>query len=406
MKRNHCTETSSTTIDSLPPELIKVVFAFLLRDVITSVWPPIILKIHFANAEGVDSKKAEEKLSIISRVSSQWACLLCETMQEDYSRTSVRTLAKTYHQSDWFMRQVAPVVKDFELEGTSTITDSTVAQFTNCQRWISIFHPQRVSEQGFSHLTNLTHLKMVLSPNDAWRWSLLQHFTKLIALETYLLGEYPVLEIYPSMISLARLSLDYRIISRRGPSDFTQLSRLTNLTDLRIRSHLWHAEDSLRLLTRLVSLKISGVSLTTEIVASVPQIRVLGIGDDCRLLGNLTNLRALHLSGRLQSGLRCASSLTSLQCLVVDDVSSNHLQELSHLTSLTILGLSQCPSIKPEHLSPLTRLCCLTYVNCLGLKDYNSNLPPMMAGNCVSPLIEDFRNNITSASCIAMHNLY
>ena len=359
MKRVYCAEIL-TTIGSLPPELIKVILGFFVQDA-ASIWPSIPVGTNEWGAlyKGPSVNQVNQvatRLFRVCRVSHQWNTMGREVIQEEYVRRQEAYMYQDllFYGSGWIMRQVAPIITSFT-------------------------YVKQIASEGFQCLTNLTCLRAVLNNTPNNSWSLLQHFSRLDRLRVHTYYNMPVLEIYPSMLPITRLILKPQLDCSL---DITQISRLTNLTALKI-GHGWqYGDDSLRVLTRLTSLEIIGERFpASETFAMVPQLRKLS-AMDCHLrhdgLQHLTNLRILDI-GRCFSepgSLKCASSLTSLTCLTVDWIHSDSaIHELSHIASLTILDLTVCPSIRPEHLLPLTRLCYLNHDYCPGLRDYDFNLP-------------------------------
>ena len=361
---------SDTTITSLHPELIKLIFECLLE------WP-----------EEQDTMYSEMAWHLfnISLVSHQWYHIMQETLREEYLNIDCREhddIVKIYYDSDWLVRQVAPLVTHFHPWSDSTIHDSTLSLLTQCRHMDLIFPPVNISNHGLKHLTNLTRLAIGIRENlSNITWSILENLTNLASLRVHF-RDPVTFQVFPSMTSLTDLSIrgnDELLYSM----DFRQLSQLTNITTLEIGN------------TKYCNFFISLTALTTLILPGsmfpsyhrfrmIPQLRFLGVRSmymDCENLVCLTNLRILVLS---RPGIpapildfHMLSGLTSLQCLVISDRIGDNTQAISLLTSLTFLDIERCHFILPSHLSPLVNLRYFTQTQCKGLESYSCRLPSL-----------------------------
>jgi hypothetical protein len=293
-------------------------------------------------------------LSRVCQVSRQWAHVARDAVREGYTQQDL-----SLYESNWLMRQVAPVVTSFT--------------YTN-----------QISIKVLQGLTNLTYLGALLCNKNGDYWSSLQYFSKLDTLKVHIRYNLVIPEIYAPMLSITKLVLKKEW---GGPFSLVPLNRLTNLTTLRVYSDYQLLDGgSLSDLTSLTSLAMGGGGgpFTRETLPMIPQLRKLRLDYGHLYYKGLhcfTSLRVLQLYGTvpMPDALECVSSLTSLVCLIIINQNPSYemcsLYELSHLTSLTILSLTQCDTLKPEHLLPLTRLRFLNHDHCSGLKDYNFNLP-------------------------------
>jgi hypothetical protein len=368
MKRVRVTDT---TITSLHPELIKLIFECLLE------WPEEAQDTHYSEAAW--------HLFNISLVSRQWYHTMQETLREEYLNIDCREhddIVKMYYDSDWLVRQVAPLVTHFHPWSDSTIHDSTLALLTQCSHMDLIFPPVNISNQGLKHLTNLTHLAIGIRENlSNITWSILENLANLTYLRVHFRDPIPF-QVFPSMTSLTELSIrgDNELLYSM---DFRHLSRLTNITTLEIGDTKYC--NFFTSLTALTTLILRGPMFPAyKRFRMIPQLRLLGMRSmymDCKNLVCLTNLHILVLS---RPGIaspildfHMLGVLTSLQCLVISDRIGDNTRAISLLTSLTFLDIERCHSILPFHLSPLVNLRYFTQTQCRGLESYSSHLPSL-----------------------------
>ena len=359
---------SDTTITSLHPELIKLIFECLLEWTEEERDTPTMTAWYLFN---------------ISRVSRQWCHIMQETIQEEYLNINCREhdgIVEMYHESDWLTRQVASLVTHFHPWPSSTIHDSTLSLLTQCHSMKLLFPPDNISDQGLEHLTNLTHLSIGININYRITWSVLEKLTNLTTLLVHF--QDPIrFQVFPSMISLTELSI-HGNDALLYPMDFTQLSKLTNLTTLEIGDT--KSRDFFTSLTALTTLVLRGSMVpANEIFGMVPQLRFLEMRNmniNYENLVCLTTLRVLVLHRPVRPAsllnFHMLDVLTSLQCLVIDDRTAG-TDAISLLTSLTLLDMRRCHSILPSHLSPLVNLRYFTHTHCRGLESYSHHLPSL-----------------------------
>jgi hypothetical protein len=358
------TSASNTTMVSLHPELIKLVFEYLLE------WREGVQTLT------IDWDKTAYRLFTVSRVSRQWCLIMRETLREEYLNANCHKrddIVELYHCVDWLMRQVASLVTRLDIYQYSGIRDDTLALLTQC-RWMQTYYPPHgISNQGIEHLTNLIRLTIAFRTENI-TWSLVEKLTNLTSLDVLFRGKRPLtLHVFPSMTTLTKLA-----INTSESMDLSQLNQLTNLTTLKIsRSPL--TLYSFQSLTHLTHLVLKCASIGPMVFNHMTQLRHLELHncemDQCGL-SLLTNLRILLIRQTKLPTYSLLLELTSLQCLVLTEVYSYGLADaLSYLTSLTLLDICECHSILPSHLSPLVNLSYLTHTHCKGLKTYSHHLP-------------------------------
>ena len=359
------TRASNTTIVPLHPELIKLVFEYLLE------WREGV------QIPTIDWDKTAYRLFTVSCVSRQWYLIMRETLREEYLNANCHKrddIVELYHCVDWLMRQVASLVTRLHIYQYSRIRDDTLALLTQC-RWMKMFYPPRgISDKGIEHLTNLARLTIAF-PTKNITWALVGNLTNLTSLEVIFRAKmHLTLRVFPSMTTLTKLA-----INTTDSMDLSQLNQLTNLTTLKISRPPFTLTPFQPLtLTRLTTLVLKSASIGPMVFNHMTQLRHLEF-HDCEMdqcgLSLLPNLRILLIHQTKLSTYSLLLELTSLQCLVLTEVDLT--DALSCLTSLTLLDICECHSILPPHLSPLVNLSYLTLTQCAELETYSRHLPSL-----------------------------